>query len=166
VWSRNIKNGCSIYIYDISHLRVNLVLNGGKLSALRPDYFMCPDIIWTASLAVLYVLCSGCKPNAVRWFFTLSAETFRLPQYCDRYGFYTIRTLCLYFNFVEKGFFFSFLFYTIKHWNSSHCVLYFIFLFASTFITKRLSKSRPYKYPFLPLRFYTSLCIDSVTVWG
>ena len=23
VWSRNIKNGCSIYIYDISHLRVN-----------------------------------------------------------------------------------------------------------------------------------------------
>ena len=22
VWSRNIKNGCSIYIYDISHLRV------------------------------------------------------------------------------------------------------------------------------------------------
>ena len=25
VWSRNIKNGCSIYIYDISHLRVNLI---------------------------------------------------------------------------------------------------------------------------------------------
>jgi len=24
VWSRNIKNGCSIYIYDISRLRVNL----------------------------------------------------------------------------------------------------------------------------------------------
>jgi len=24
VWSRNIKNGCSIYIYDISHLRVKL----------------------------------------------------------------------------------------------------------------------------------------------
>jgi len=23
VWSRNIKNGCSIYIYDISRLRVN-----------------------------------------------------------------------------------------------------------------------------------------------
>jgi len=23
VWSRNIKNGCSIYIYDISHLKVN-----------------------------------------------------------------------------------------------------------------------------------------------
>jgi len=22
VWSRNIKNGCSIYIYDISRLRV------------------------------------------------------------------------------------------------------------------------------------------------
>jgi len=38
---------------------LNLVLNGGKLSALRPDYFMYPDIIWTASLTVLYVLCSG-----------------------------------------------------------------------------------------------------------
>jgi len=25
VWSRNIKNGCSIYIYDISRLRVNLL---------------------------------------------------------------------------------------------------------------------------------------------
>jgi len=24
VWSRNIKNGCSIYIYDISHLRVKI----------------------------------------------------------------------------------------------------------------------------------------------
>ena len=24
VWSRNIKNGCSIYIYDISHLRVKV----------------------------------------------------------------------------------------------------------------------------------------------
>jgi len=23
VWSRNIKNGCSIYIYDISRLKVN-----------------------------------------------------------------------------------------------------------------------------------------------
>ena len=26
VWSRNIKNGCSIYIYDISHLRVKFYL--------------------------------------------------------------------------------------------------------------------------------------------
>ena len=26
VWSRNIKNGCSIYIYDISRLRVNIAL--------------------------------------------------------------------------------------------------------------------------------------------
>ena len=26
VWSRNIKNGCSIYIYDISRLRVNIIL--------------------------------------------------------------------------------------------------------------------------------------------
>jgi len=27
VWSRNIKNGCSIYIYDISRLRVKLLLS-------------------------------------------------------------------------------------------------------------------------------------------
>ena len=26
VWSRNIENGCSIYIYDISHLRVNHII--------------------------------------------------------------------------------------------------------------------------------------------
>jgi len=29
VWSRNIKNGCSIYIYDISRLRVNIL--GGSV---------------------------------------------------------------------------------------------------------------------------------------
>jgi len=28
VWSRNIKNGCSIYIYDISRLRVNSAVLG------------------------------------------------------------------------------------------------------------------------------------------
>jgi len=31
---------------------LNLVLNGGKLSALRPDYFICLDILWTEILAL------------------------------------------------------------------------------------------------------------------
>jgi len=34
VWSRNIKNGCSIYIYDISHLRV-------KSRELEVKVFLC-----------------------------------------------------------------------------------------------------------------------------
>jgi len=61
---------------------LNLVLNGAKISALRPGYFVCLDILWMGSLAVLNVLCFGWKSNPVRWFFTLSAITFRLPQYC------------------------------------------------------------------------------------
>jgi len=50
VWSRNIKNRCSIYIYDISSLRVNIidvrinafplksVRNGGKWRAVGPCF--------------------------------------------------------------------------------------------------------------------------------
>ena len=51
VWSRNIKNGCSIYIYDISHLRVNnyvtlrlltnTLLSIKKLSNFQNSYFLC-----------------------------------------------------------------------------------------------------------------------------
>ena len=41
VWSRNIKNGCSIYIYiyDISTLRVNLAWNIANLSILREPFY-------------------------------------------------------------------------------------------------------------------------------
>ena len=43
VWSRNIKNRCSIYIYiyiyDISHLRVNLGARLGWVVKKRPGHF-------------------------------------------------------------------------------------------------------------------------------
>ena len=35
VWSRNIKNGCSIYIYDISSLRVNRPVSASSNSLLK-----------------------------------------------------------------------------------------------------------------------------------
>jgi len=48
VWSRNIKNGCSIYIYiyiyDISHLRVNLLLWTGE--PLVEQLFLLPVTQW------------------------------------------------------------------------------------------------------------------------
>ena len=40
VWSRNIKNGCSIYIYDISRLRVKRCF----LHLPQKDRFYVPDI--------------------------------------------------------------------------------------------------------------------------
>jgi len=39
VWSRNIKNGCSIYIYDISHLRVK------ESAELYLYSLLCPFIV-------------------------------------------------------------------------------------------------------------------------
>jgi len=44
VWSRNIKNGCSIYIYDISHLRVKSYL---CLSTRFAKLFFSFSKIWT-----------------------------------------------------------------------------------------------------------------------
>jgi len=41
VWSRNIKNGCSIYIYDISRLRVNYYLFFIFFSFLLSFFFLC-----------------------------------------------------------------------------------------------------------------------------
>jgi len=37
VWSRNIKNGCSIYIYDISRLRVKHGEGTGRQSTSSTD---------------------------------------------------------------------------------------------------------------------------------
>ena len=47
VWSRNIKNRCSIYIYDISSLRVKLVL------VTSFDLLSCSSKLWKAYLPTL-----------------------------------------------------------------------------------------------------------------
>jgi len=55
VWSRNIKNGCSIYIYDISRLRVNLLKPTGH--AMHHQQFNIQQLyaLPTLHLCVLYL---------------------------------------------------------------------------------------------------------------
>ena len=63
VWSRNIKNRCSIYIYDISRLRVNRIK---KIACFR---YLCRTDVWlfftqTLTLCNWEILGSNLKPAA------------------------------------------------------------------------------------------------------
>jgi len=70
VWSRNIKNGCSIYIYDISRLRVKRACKIAKKVTISFVMSVCPsawnsspptgqivtnlDILLTVHLSIIY----------------------------------------------------------------------------------------------------------------
>ena len=60
VWSRNIKNGCSIYIYDISHLRVNITHVSFSISQHREPH----RLGWLAFYALAWWISNTSIP---RW---------------------------------------------------------------------------------------------------
>ena len=62
VWSRNIKNGCSIYIYDISHLRVKLLVDRCSWPVDQVLYYL-PRRRLVCSL----VVCTTHFCNKKRW---------------------------------------------------------------------------------------------------
>ena len=62
VWSRNIKNGCSIYIYDISRLRVK-VLNCGDTTRRRITFPYKRDVPSSSS---------WCHPSGAKKFVNIS----------------------------------------------------------------------------------------------
>jgi len=78
VWSRNIKNGCSIYIYDFSSLRVK----GTASHRLMPNVLWCE---WNTGVLNNPAHDCFCTPNWSRLF------VFHVQKYC----WWTIRTLML-----------------------------------------------------------------------
>ena len=103
VWSRNIKNGCFIYIYDISRLRVNvpIVLKSGNLNLLEPSGSV------QACNGIVLLLCRSIMKNFSCSF--LGSNLMPLYKFCLKFTYKTIcqvnqRILCLWCQTLKYSF--------------------------------------------------------------